>query len=272
MNFLEVKKLKKRYENKDVIKDVSFSVKEGETLVIIGPSGSGKSTLLRCINNLEKIDAGNVIVNGKEMIKEYKNEKPIYNKKEILNEINLDTGMVFQDFNLFPHLSVKENITISLINVFKMNKEEADKKADEVLEKMDLKEKANSYPCDLSGGQKQRVSIARVLAINPKIICMDEPTSALDPELVGEVLKTIKQLSKEKRTMIIVTHEIKFAQEVADRIIFMDGGIIVEEGKPEEIMRNPKKDRTKEFLKRYEKYREACYEANSRIYHEIFSK
>ena len=256
MNVLEVRKLKKIYENKDVIKDVSFSVKEGETLVIIGPSGSGKSTLLRCINNLEKIDAGNVIVNGKEMIKEYKNEKPIYNKKEILNEINLDTGMVFQDFNLFPHLSVKENITISLINVFKMNKEEADKKADEVLEKMDLKEKANSYPCDLSGGQKQRVSIARVLAINPKIICMDEPTSALDPELVGEVLKTIKQLSKEKRTMIIVTHEIKFAEEVADRIIFMDGGIIVEEGKPEEIMRNPKKDRTKEFLKRYINFEE----------------
>lgn len=251
MNVLEVKNLSKNFENIEVIKDVSFSVKEGETLVILGPSGSGKSTLLRCINNLEKIDSGNIIINEKEMIKEYKNNKPVYNDKEILNKINLDTGMVFQDFNLFPHLSVKENITISLINVLKMSKEEANKKADEVLEKMDLKEKENSYPCDLSGGQKQRVSIARVLAINPKIICMDEPTSALDPELVGEVLKTIKQLSKENRTMIIVTHEIKFAEEVADRVIFMDGGIIVEEGKPEEVIKRPQKPRTKEFLKRY---------------------
>lgn len=251
MNVLEIKKLSKKFENIEVIKDVSFSVKEGETLVILGPSGSGKSTLLRCINNLEKIDGGNIVINQKEMIKEYKNNKPIYNNKEILNQINLDTGMVFQDFNLFLHLSVKENITISLINVFKMSKVDANKRADEVLEKMELKEKANAYPCDLSGGQKQRVSIARVLAINPKIICMDEPTSALDPELVGEVLKTIKSLAKEKRTMIIVTHEIKFAEEVADRVIFMDSGVIVEEGKPEEVIKKPKKERTKEFLKRY---------------------
>ena len=256
MNVLEVENLSKKFENVEVIKDVSFSVKEGETLVILGPSGSGKSTLLRCINNLEKVDTGKIIINKKEMIKEYKNNRLIYNNKEILNQINLDTGMVFQEFNLFPHLSVKENITISLINVFKMSKEEADKKANEVLEKMDLKEKENYYPCDLSGGQKQRVSIARVLAINPKIICMDEPTSALDPELVGEVLKTIKNLSKEKRTMIIVTHEIKFAEEVADRVIFMDGGIIVEEGKPEEVIKKPKKQRTKEFLKRYIKLEE----------------
>ena len=258
MGVLEVKNLNKKFENVEVIKDVSFSVKEGETLVILGPSGSGKSTLLRCINNLEKIDSGNIIINDKEMIKKYQNEKAVYNSKEILNQINLETGMVFQDFNLFPHLSVKENITISLTNVLKMSKEDADKKAIEVLEKMDLKEKADSYPCDLSGGQKQRVSIARVLAINPKIICMDEPTSALDPELVGEVLKTIKSLSKENRTMIIVTHEIKFAEEVADRIIFMDGGIIVEEGKPEDLIRKPKKIRTKEFLKRY-----ICLEENS---------
>lgn len=251
MNVLEVKNLSKKFENIEVIKNVSFSVKEGETLVILGPSGSGKSTLLRCINNLEKINSGNITINEKEMIKEYKNGKPVYNNKDILNKINLDTGMVFQDFNLFPHLSVKENITISLMNVLKMSKEDADNKADEVLEKMDLKEKANSYPCDLSGGQKQRVSIARVLAINPKIICMDEPTSALDPELVGEVLKTIKNLAKEKRTMIIVTHEIKFAEEVADRVIFMDGGVIVEEGIQEEVIKKPKKARTKEFLKRY---------------------
>ncbi len=251
MNVLEVKNVSKKFENLKVIKDVSFSVKEGETLVILGPSGSGKSTLLRCINNLEKIDSGNIIINEKEMIKEYKNNKPIYNDKEILNQINLDTGMVFQDFNLFPHLSVKENITISLTNVLKMSKEDADKKANEVLEKMDLKEKANCYPCDLSGGQKQRASIARILAINPKIICMDEPTSALDPELVGEVLKTIKSLAKENRTMIIVTHEIKFAEDVADIVIFMDDGVIVEEGKPEDVIKKPKKQRTKEFLKRY---------------------
>lgn len=251
MNILEVKNLSKKFEDAEVIKSVSFSVKEGETIVILGPSGSGKSTLLRCINNLEKIDGGNVFINEKEMIKEYKNNKPIYNNKEILNQINLDTGMVFQDFNLFPHLSVKENITISLINVFKMTKPDAEKRANEVLEKMDLKEKENCYPCDLSGGQKQRVSIARVLAINPKIICMDEPTSALDPELVGEVLKTIKALAKEKRTMVIVTHEIKFAEEVADRVIFMDDGLIVEEGKPEDVIKKPKKQRTKEFLKRY---------------------
>ena len=251
MRFLEVKNVSKKFENIEVIKDVSFSVSEGETLVILGPSGSGKSTLLRCINNLEKVDGGNIVINKKEMIKEYKNNKPIYNNKEVLNKINLEAGMVFQDFNLFPHLSVKENITISLINVLKMTKADADKKADEVLEKMDLKEKANSYPCDLSGGQKQRASIARVLAINSKIICMDEPTSALDPELVGEVLKTIKDLAKEKRTMIIVTHEIKFAEEVAERVIFMDGGVIVEEGKPEEVIKKPQKQRTKEFLKRY---------------------
>ncbi len=256
MNVLEVRNLSKKYGNIEVIKDVSFSVKEGETLVILGPSGSGKSTVLRCINNLEKINSGNIIINEKEMIKEYKNNKPIYNNKDILNKINLDTGMVFQDFNLFPHLSVKENITISLVNVLKMSKEEADKRAAEVLEKMELKDKANSYPCDLSGGQKQRVSIARVLAINPKIICMDEPTSALDPELVGEVLKTIKNLSKENRTMVIVTHEIKFAEEVADRVIFMDGGVIVEEGTPDKVIKKPQKSRTKEFLKRYINYEE----------------
>ena len=256
MNVLEVKNLSKKYGNVEVIKDVSFSVKEGETLVILGPSGSGKSTVLRCINNLEKINSGNIIINEKEMIKEYKNNKPVYNNKDILNKINLDTGMVFQDFNLFPHLSVKENITISLINVLKMPKDKADKRADEVLEKMELKDKADSYPCDLSGGQKQRVSIARVLAINPKIICMDEPTSALDPELVGEVLKTIKNLSKENRTMVIVTHEIKFAEEVADRVIFMDGGVIVEEGTPDKVIKKPQKSRTKEFLKRYINYEE----------------
>lgn len=225
MNVLEVKNVSKKYKNLEVIKDISLEVKEGETLVILGPSGSGKSTLLRCISDLEKIDSGSI-------------------KKA-------STGVVFQDFNLFPHFSVKQNITESLIYVQKKSKEEADKIAIELLKKMGLEDKANVYPCSLSGGQKQRVSIARALAIDPKIICMDEPTSALDPELVGEVLKVIKDLSKENRTMVIVTHEIKFAEEVADRVIFMDGGVIVEEGTAEELIKNPKNKRTREFLKRY---------------------
>ena len=224
MNILEIKKVSKKYGSLQILKDISFSVEEGETVVILGPSGSGKSTLLRCINNLEKINSGNIIINGENMIKRYKGSKPIYNSKEILKKINLYIGMVFQDFNLFPHLSVKENIVMSLIEVLKEDKNKAEKIAYELLEKMDLLNKANSYPCNLSGGQKQRVSIARCLAINPKIICMDEPTSALDPELIGEVLKVIKDLSKEKRTMVIVTHEIKFAEEVDDWVNFMVEG------------------------------------------------
>lgn len=251
MKVLEVINLNKKYGNVEIIKDISFNVAEGETLVILGPSGSGKSTLLRCINNLEKINGGNIIINNETMIKEYKKDRPIYNSKEVLNKINLNTGMIFQDFNLFPHLTVRENITKALICVLNISKEEANKKCDNLLGKMGLQEKAEEYPCNLSGGQKQRVSIARCLAIEPKIICMDEPTSSLDPELVGEVLKVIKGLAKEKRTMVIVTHEIKFAEEVADRVIFMDDGRIIEEGKPEELIKNPKEKRTKEFLKRY---------------------
>ena len=249
MKILEVKNLTKKYNDNEVLKNVSFEVEEGKTLVILGASGSGKSTLLRCINNLEKVTSGNIIINGKEMIKEYKNNIPIYNSKEVLKQINLETGMIFQDFNLFPHLSVKKNITEALICVLKKNSEEAEIIAEDLLLQMNLLNKKDSYPCNLSGGQKQRVSIARCLALNPKIICMDEPTSALDPELVGEVLKVIKKLAKEKRTMIIVTHEIKFAEEVADKIIFMDSGKIIEQGTPEEVIRNPKKSRTKQFLK-----------------------
>ena len=251
MKVIEVKNLSKKYKNLEVIKDISFSIEEGETLVILGTSGSGKSTILRCINNLEKIDKGNIIINGRSMIKEEKKGKIIYNDKEILNKINLDIGMVFQDFNLFPHLSVKENIMLAPIKVLKKYREDAEKIAIELLKKMDLLDKKDEYPCSLSGGQKQRVSIARCLAIDPKIICMDEPTSSLDPELVGEVLKVIKKLAKEKRTMIIVTHEIKFAEEVADRIIFMDSGKIVEEGSPKDVIKNPREKRTQEFLKRY---------------------
>ncbi len=251
MNILEVKNLNKKYDGVEIIKNLSFSVKKGETLVILGPSGSGKSTLLRCINKLEKIDGGNIIINGEQMIKEYKNGKVVYSDKETLNKINMYTGMVFQDFNLFPHLTAKENITKALIKVLKKDKNEAENEAYKLLEKMGLKEKANAYPCNLSGGQKQRVSIARCLAIEPKLICMDEPTSSLDSELIGEVLNVMKELAKERRTMVIVTHEIKFAEEIADRVIFMDNGEIIEEGRPDEVIKRPKEKRTKEFLKRY---------------------
>ena len=251
MNVLEIKNVEKSFNNIKVIDNVSLNVKEGETVVIIGASGSGKSTLLRCINNLEKIDSGFINVNGLGLIKENKNGKAIYSDKKVQSEINLSLGMVFQDFNLFPHLSVLENITKGLEVVFNKTEQESKEIAINLLKKMDLENKKDEYPCNLSGGQKQRVSIARCLAINPKLICMDEPTSALDPELVGEVLNTIKELAKENKTMVIVTHEIKFAEEVADRIVFMDGGKIIEEGTPDEIMKNPKKERTKEFLKRY---------------------
>lgn len=251
MNVIEVKNLKKIFGENEVIKNISFDVKEGETLVILGPSGSGKSTILRCINNLEKFDGGNIIINNKQMIKEIKNNKLVYNDKKILKDINLEIGMVFQDFNLFPHLTVKENINYPLKYVLKKDKKEIEKITSNLLNKMGLLEKINSYPCDLSGGQKQRVGIARCLALEPKLICMDEPTSSLDPELVGEVLNVIKDLAREKKTMIIVTHEIKFAEEVADRIIFMADGEIVEEGTPLEVIKKPKQLRTKQFLKRY---------------------
>ena len=251
MNVIEVKNLKKIYGKNEIIKDISFTVKKGETLVILGPSGSGKSTILRCINNLEKIDGGNIIINNNKMIKENKNGKLVYNDKKVLNEINLDTGMVFQEFNLFPHFTVKENISKPLKYVLKKDKNEIENIVNDVLKKMDLNEKANSYPCELSGGQKQRVGIARCLALNPKLICMDEPTSSLDPELVGEVLNVIKKLAEEKKTMIIVTHEIKFAREVADRVIFMADGKIIEEGTSLEVIKKPKQPRTKQFFKRY---------------------
>lgn len=250
MDLVKVENLVKKYKNNIAIKDISFSVKEGETLAIIGSSGSGKSTALRCISQLEKIDGGNIKIDEDYLVKEYKGEKAIYNSKEILKRMNLKIGMVFQNFNLFPHKTILQNVTEAMIVVLKIEKEEAKLRALELLDKMGIKEKKDSYPCDLSGGQQQRASIARALAINPEILLMDEPTSALDPELTGEVLKVIKQLSKENKTMVIVTHEIKFAKEVADRIIFMDKGEIVEEGTPKEILIKPREERTKQFLKR----------------------
>ena len=251
MNVVEVKNIKKKFGTNEIINDISFTVKKGETLVIIGPSGSGKSTILRCINNLEKIDSGNIIINGKKLIKEYKKDKPIYNNKDILKQINLETGMVFQNFNLFPHLTVKENIEEALKYVLKKNKNEIENISNNVLTKLGLTHKKDSYPCNLSGGQMQRVGIARCLALNPKLICMDEPTSSLDPELVGEVLDVIKKLAEEKKTMIIVTHEIKFAEEIADKILFMADGKIIEQGPPNNVIKNPQEIRTKQFLKRY---------------------
>ena len=251
MNVVEVKNIKKKFGTNEIINDICFTVKKGETLVIIGPSGSGKSTILRCINNLEKIDSGNIIINGKKLIKEYKKDKPIYNNKDILKQINLETGMVFQNFNLFPHLTVKENIEEALKYVLKKNKNEIENISNNVLTKLGLTHKKDSYPCNLSGGQMQRVGIARCLALNPKLICMDEPTSSLDPELVGEVLDVIKKLAEEKKTMIIVTHEIKFAEEIADKILFMADGKIIEQGPPNNVIKNPQEIRTKQFLKRY---------------------
>ena len=251
MAILEVQNLVKKYKDIEVVKGVSLKVEKGETLVIIGASGSGKSTILRCINQLEKIDGGNIKIDDDFMVKEYKKGKAIYQDKEILKKMNLKCGMVFQNFNLFPHMTILQNVTESMIYVLGKNKEEAEKEAKKILEKMGLQDKVNSYPCDLSGGQQQRASIARTLAINPEILFMDEPTSALDPELIGEVLKVIKKLAEDKRTMVIVTHEIQFAKEIADRVIFMDNGTIVEEGLPEDVIDRPKMERTKSFLKRF---------------------
>ena len=251
MAILEVQNLVKKYKDIEVVKGVSLKVEKGETLVIIGASGSGKSTILRCINQLEKIDGGNIKIDDDFMVKEYKKGKAIYQDKEILKKMNLKCGMVFQNFNLFPHMTILQNVTESMIYVLGKSKEEAEKEAKKILEKMGLQDKVNSYPCDLSGGQQQRVSIARTLAINPEILFMDEPTSALDPELIGEVLKVIKKLAEDKRTMVIVTHEIQFAKEIAARVISMDNGTIVEEGLPEDVIDRPKMERTKSFLKRF---------------------
>ena len=248
---LKVDNLVKRYDDSYAVKNVSFTVNKGEVLAIIGASGSGKSTILRCINQLEKIDGGNVTINEDSMVKEMKNEKVIYNTKDILNKMNLECGMVFQNFNLFPHLSVLQNVTEAMVHVLKLDYKEAENKALKILENMGLKGKERKYPCNLSGGEQQRASIARTLAIAPQIIFMDEPTSALDPELVGEVLKVVKKLASQNRTMVIVTHEIQFAKEIADRVIFMCDGQIIEEGTPKDVIDNPKKKRTKEFLKRY---------------------
>jgi glutamine transport system ATP-binding protein len=235
---IQVKNLKKTFGQNEVLKDISVSVKPQEVVVVIGPSGSGKSTFLRCLNLLETITGGHVWIEGSD----------ITDKNANINEIRTEVGMVFQQFNLFPHKSVIENIMLAPMKVRKVSAENAREKGLELLRKVGLAEKADAYPDSLSGGQKQRVAIARALAMEPKIMLFDEPTSALDPEMVGEVLEVMKQLAKEGMTMVVVTHEMGFAKEVGDRVLFMDGGVIVEEGLPKELFENPKEERTKAFL------------------------
>lgn len=250
MAVLEVKNISKSFGKLEVLKDISFNVKKGQVVAIIGPSGSGKSTLLRCINQLEKADGGEITVDGMKMF-ETKEGKAVYSGKKTLRDIRLKIGLVFQNFNLFPHFSVMQNIIEAPCHVLKQSKAEATLKAEELLNKMGLDGKEKSYPCELSGGQQQRVSIARALALNPEILFFDEPTSALDPELTGEILKVIKELAEDKMTMVIVTHEMAFARDVANYIVFMDEGVIVEEGTPESVFSNTQNDRTKQFLQRF---------------------
>ncbi len=245
METLIVENLSKSYGALEVIRDISLSVSAGEVLAVIGPSGSGKSTLLRSITHLETVSGGSVSVGGIDLVRD-----GVYAHAGDLRSACLRMGLVFQNFNLFPHLSVLRNVTEAQVRVLGRSRAEADGRARELLAKMGLSDKEAAYPCELSGGQQQRVSIARALALDPEILFFDEPTSALDPELTGEILKVIRALAAEKMTMVIVTHEISFARDVADRVIFMDGGVIVEEGPPTEVIGNPKNSRTKAFLSR----------------------
>ena len=250
MKLLEINHCKKAFDDTGVLHDISMSVEEGEVVAIIGPSGSGKSTLLRCATLLETMDDGDLIYLGKAAAKSENGHAEYASKKE-LREIQGCFGLVFQNFNLFPHYSVLKNIMDAPIHVQKKSKQEAAETAKSLLAKMGLTGKEDSYPCQLSGGQQQRVAIARALAMNPSILFFDEPTSALDPELTGEILKVIRQLAQEKMTMVIVTHEMGFARDVADRVIFMDGGYIVEQGDPHEVIEHPKEERTRQFLARF---------------------
>lgn len=248
MSIIKIENLHKNFGDLEVLKGVDLDVEPGEVICIIGPSGSGKSTMLRCLNRLERISTGKIYVED-ELTEDRENnkDKSKIDPKKIAN-LNLDIGMVFQNFNLFPHLTVLENLTIAPNIVKKEDKKISEERALELLEMVGLSDKKDEYPIRLSGGQQQRVAIARALAMNPKIMLFDEPTSALDPELVGEVLETMKKLAKDGMTMLVVTHEIGFAREVADRVIFMDEGVICEQGKPQEVILNPKEPRTKAFL------------------------
>ena len=251
MAMLEIKNLSKSFGKLEVLKDISFTVEKGQAVSIIGPSGSGKSTLLRCVNQLEKADGGTIDICGISMMTADENGKAVYANPKTLRDVRLKIGLVFQNFNLFPHFSVLRNITEAPMCVLRKSRAEAEATAMELLGKMGLESKAHEYPCNLSGGQQQRVSIARALALNPEMLFFDEPTSALDPELTGEILKVIRSLAEEQMTMVIVTHEMAFAKQVSDRVIFMDGGVIIENGTPEEVFEQSQNERTRQFLQRY---------------------
>ncbi|MDR0382844.1 MAG: amino acid ABC transporter ATP-binding protein [Spirochaetaceae bacterium] len=242
---VKVENLSKSYGNLAVLQNISFSVKRGEVAAVIGPSGSGKSTLLRCITHLEMVDAGSITIDGDEMARDGEYAAP-----DVLRRSCLKVGLVFQNFNLFPHFSALRNITEAQIHVLKRSRAEAEGRARELLASMGLSGKEAAYPCQLSGGQQQRVSIARALALDPRVLFFDEPTSALDPELTAEILRVIRRLAAENMTMVIVTHEIAFAREVADRVLFMDGGVFIEEGPAESVIDNPKAERTRLFLQK----------------------
>ncbi len=251
---LKVEHLKKSFGDNHVLKDISFDLNEGEVLSIIGPSGSGKSTLLRCITQLETLDAGAVSVNGKDMIVGVdKKGMAKYAPASVLREIRLSTGLVFQNFNLFPHLTVLQNLCLAPVRVLGDDRQNARAMGRFLLKRMGLEGKEKAYPCELSGGQQQRVSIARALAMNPKILFFDEPTSALDPELTGEVLKIIKGLAEDRMTMVIVTHEMAFARDVANKVIFMDKGVVVEQGTPDFVFNQSGNERLNAFLSRFAK-------------------
>jgi len=238
MEKVNVKNLHKYFDKLEVLKGIDLIIEEGEVVCLIGPSGSGKSTFLRCLNQLEETTLGEVIIDGQSLT----------NKNNNINKLRETIGMVFQQFNLFPHLTAAENIMLAPIQLKRMTKQEAARRAKELLEMVGLSEKYDEYPANLSGGQQQRVAIARALAMNPDIMLFDEPTSALDPEMVGEVLNVMKKLAKDGMTMVVVTHEMGFAREVADRVIFMDEGVIVEQGKPDQVFGNPQNERTQNFL------------------------
>lgn len=246
MNVLEISNLSKSFGRNHVLKDISLKVEQGQVVSVIGPSGSGKSTLLRCATLLETADNGKIKYEDMVMF-----ENGTYASKSDLKQIKKKFGLVFQNFNLFPHFSILRNITEAPINVLKIPKEQAEKEAMELLKKMGLEDKAKAYPGELSGGQQQRVSIARALAMHPDVLFFDEPTSALDPELTGEILGVIRELAEEKMTMVIVTHEMIFAREVSDYVVFMDSGVIVEEGEAQKVINNPSSDRLRAFLSKF---------------------
>ena len=252
MKVMELHNVKKIFDDSLlVLKDISVEVAQGEVVAIIGPSGSGKSTLLRCATLLTPMDSGELRYMGDVAVQNDATGKAVYASAADLRKIRSHFGLVFQNFNLFPHYTVLKNLTDAPVTVLGKSQEEAEAKARELLKKMNLADKENAYPDQLSGGQQQRVAIARALAMEPAMLFFDEPTSALDPELTGEILKVIRQLAQENMTMVIVTHEMGFAREVADRVIFMDGGVIVEEGEPEQVLGNPREERTRQFLQRY---------------------